>query len=78
MSDELKTVVIHGYKTRYNAESELGMKHLLYDLQPSEVKPLYEYAKRGETADFEDDNEGQFSILYNKGDFTYTVIRRKY
>jgi len=78
MSDELKTTILHGYKTRYNEESRRGMEHLLNDLQASEVKPLFEYAKRESSADFEDDNEGQFSILYNKGDFTYTIIRRKY
>lgn len=78
MTDELKLIVIHGkWKTRYNLDSEGGLKHLQYDLDLNECLPFFEQAKRTGSAHFEDDEERQYTLMYNRNDFSYTIIRRK-
>jgi hypothetical protein len=78
MADELRSIQIHGFKTYYNSETRNGMRRLLEDLDSSEARPLFDHAKRNGSANFEDDNEGQYTLIYDRGKYTFTIIRRSH
>lgn len=77
MADDLKFTTVHGYKTYYNEEVRNGLNHLLVDLDLSEVKPLYDYARMNSAANFEDDHDRQYALIYDRSKGAYTIISRK-
>jgi hypothetical protein len=77
MADNLKFTTIHGYKTYYNEEVRNGMNRLLVDLDLSEVKPLYDYARMNGSANYEDDYDKQYTLIYDRSKGAYTIISRK-
>ena len=74
----MRSIRIHGFKTYYNEETRRGMKRLVEDLDSSEAIPLFEYAKHHGSTNFEDDYEGQYTLMYNKGDYTFIITRRNH
>jgi hypothetical protein len=71
-----KDTYVHGYHLYYDDEARLGLEHLKDDLQRDEAKVFFEYARQNrKEAQFEDDDDRQFSIFYN-GDSTYTLKKR--
>lgn len=54
-----------------------GVKYLRYDLQPSEARTLFDAARLRGSAEFEDDQDRDWTITYNRGDNTYTLFRRQ-
>ncbi len=68
---------VHGKYVIYEDDAKEGLKHLLYDLQKDETEPLFYTARKKGEAKFEDDMDRDWTLEYNRGDFTYTLIRRK-
>lgn len=67
---------IHGYWVVYEDAALDAANYLRYDLQPGEVKTLCDAARLGGHAEFEDDYDRDWTILYNR-DGTYTLTRRQ-
>lgn len=73
----MKETYIHSFKTRYEENAIEGINYLRNDLDIKESKVFFEQAKRKKFANFEDDQDRQFTLSYNT-DGTYTLIRRAY
>jgi hypothetical protein len=66
---------IHGFITNYNEEGMPAVRYLRYDLQPEEARVFYDQARAKGQADFEDEYENNFTLVYNR-DGTYTIVFR--
>ncbi len=66
---------IHGFKTEYDEKTEKAVDYLANDLDKKEARVFFDQAKLRGYAEFEDDNEGQYTLKY-KGDNLYLLIRR--
>jgi Na+-translocating ferredoxin:NAD+ oxidoreductase RnfC subunit len=69
------------YRLKYEDQEtgiSYGVQYLQYDLAPEEAKVFFEQAKSTGQAQFEDDNERQYTIKYEYGDNSYTLIKRDY
>jgi hypothetical protein len=71
----MKEIFIHGFKTKYEENAKEGMKYLLYDLDREEARVFFDQARLRKRAKFEDDQDRQFTLIYNQ-DGTYTLLRR--
>lgn len=66
---------IHEYAVMYeDTNAKEGYLYLRDDLDSNESKVFFEQAKREGEAEFEDDNERQFTLAYQSS--VYTIIRR--
>jgi hypothetical protein len=77
----IQEVWINYYRLKYEDQEtniSYGVQYLQYDLDPEEAKVFFEQAKTTGQAQFEDDNERQFTIKYEYGDNSYTLIKRDY
>lgn len=68
---------IHGFITLYTNEADFAAQYLRNDLQPEEARSLYDAARLTGQASFEDDREGQYTLVYNRGENTYTIVVRQ-
>ena len=68
---------IHGSITRYTNEADHAAYYLRNDLGPKEARTIYDAARLTGQAHFEDDREGQYTLVYNRGENTYTIVVRK-
>lgn len=69
-----KRASVHGFWVSYEDNAYEGLKHLRDDLSRDEAKVYFEQARAKKSAQFEDDYDRQFSILYEKG--SYVLVRR--
>lgn len=69
-----KTTRIRDKTVTYEENAEEGIKYLRDDLQDEEAAVLFEHAERAGEAQFEDDEDRQFTLLYHKN--AYTLVRR--
>jgi len=67
---------IHGFWIVWEDVSRPAIDYLRYDLQQGEVKALFDAARLDGTAEFEDDADRDWTILYNR-DGTYTITPRQ-
>ncbi|OGC47424.1 MAG: hypothetical protein A3A94_03245 [Candidatus Portnoybacteria bacterium RIFCSPLOWO2_01_FULL_43_11] len=74
MADELNQGRAHGYPLDYDDNGYNGMKYLKNDLDNSEARVFFDQARRRGYAEFEDDNDRQYTMSYKNG--KYTVTRR--
>ena len=58
----------------YDKNTKRGIDYLLNDLDSNEARVFFDQAKSKGTADFEDDQEGQYTLNYKNG--KYFLIRR--
>jgi len=65
---------IHGHTVKYDDESKHGMSYLKNDLSGSEGRVFFDEAKRRGFAEFEDDEDRQFTLVYQNG--AYIITRR--
>ena len=73
----IKEIWIGYYRLKYEDQETnvtYGVQYLQYDLQPEEAKVFFEQAKIKGQAQFEDDYERQFTLKYEYGDDSYTLI----
>lgn len=65
---------VHGFKVRYEEENSEGIKYLRDDLSYEEAKVFFDQAKIKGSAQFEDDLDRDFTLLYQSG--VYVLMRR--
>lgn len=65
---------IHGFTVSYEENAADGIRYLRDDLSSRETKVFFDQARREGAAEFEDDDDRQFTLLYQSG--YYTLIRR--
>lgn len=68
---------IHGHIVYGDDKSQQGLNQLDYDLQKDEAEVFFKQAKLKGMAEFEDDHERQFTLVYDRGKGVYRVERRK-
>jgi hypothetical protein len=73
----IKKEQIHGFWLTYEEELRDGVRYLRDDLQYKEAKTIFDAARLDGTAEFEDDQDRDWSLIYNRQDGTYTLIRRQ-
>lgn len=74
---EIKKENIHGFWLRFEEEFRDGVRYLRDDLQYGEAKTLFDAARLRGVAEFEDDYDRDWTLMYNQGEGTYTLIRRQ-
>lgn len=72
----IKKETIHGFWVTFDEELRDGVRYLRDDLQYKEAKTLFDAARLNGSAEFEDDYDRDWSLIYNR-DGTYTLIRRQ-
>lgn len=73
----VKKEQIHGFWLIFEEELREGVRYLRDDLQHKEAKTLFDSARLTGTAEFEDDQDRDWSLIYNRQDGNYTLIRRQ-
>lgn len=68
---------IHGFWLIFEEELREGVRYLRDDLQQREAKTLFDAARFDGTAEFEDDQDRDWSLIYNRQKGNYTLIRRQ-
>ena len=67
---------VHGFMVYGAKDAKYGIDYLDYDLDYEEAKVFFKTARYSGSAQFEDDQDRNYTLKYN-GDGTYTVERRK-
>jgi len=67
---------IRGFSVKYDDDAKEGIKYLRDDLQYGEDKTLFDAARLTGQAEFEDDYDRDWTLMYNRGEGSYTLIRR--
>jgi hypothetical protein len=73
----VKKEQVHGFWLIYEEELRDGVRYLRDDLQYGEAKTLFDAARLDGIAEFEDDQDRDWSLIYNRQEGTYTLIRRQ-
>ncbi len=68
---------IHGFWLKFDGGLREGVRYLRDDLQYREAKTLFDAARLQGTAEFEDDYDRDWTLIYNRGKGTYTLVRRQ-
>lgn len=67
---------VHGVRIRYDKNTEHGIYYLKNDLSANEAKVIIEYARLHGSAEFEDDQDRDYTLV--KGaDGTFTLVLRQ-
>lgn len=67
---------VHGYRIRYDKTTEHGIYYLKSDLSANEARVIIEHAKTKGRAEFEDDQDRDYTLV--KGaDGTFTLVLRQ-
>ncbi|RJQ14516.1 hypothetical protein C4553_00365 [Candidatus Parcubacteria bacterium] len=66
---------IYSFSVSYEENAQEGARYLKEDLAKEEAMVFFDYAKRNGSAQFEDDDDRQFTLLYQEG--SYVIIRRE-
>ncbi|MBI2451306.1 MAG: hypothetical protein HYV52_03190 [Parcubacteria group bacterium] len=70
------TKIIHGFKVMFEENAREGVQYLEADLDLNEAKVFFDQAKLKGSAQFEDDEERQFTLMHQRNDHNYVLIRR--
>ncbi|MFH0987353.1 MAG: hypothetical protein V1841_00450 [Patescibacteria group bacterium] len=71
---------IHGFFVEFDpTEKEIiyAGRYLRDDLQLTEAKTFFDAARLNGSADFEDDYDRDWTIIYNRGTNVYNLVRRQ-
>ncbi len=68
---------VYGYWVIFEKGVREGIRYLRNDLQREEAKTLFEAAKHQGDAEFEDDYDRDWTLRYNRGEGTYTLLQRQ-
>ena len=71
----LQKTTIHSYDVSFEENARQGLEYLRDDLDAAESKIFFEQAKRAGSAAFEDDQDRQFTLVYQKEN-DYVIVRR--
>ncbi|MBI4095173.1 MAG: hypothetical protein HY435_03205 [Candidatus Liptonbacteria bacterium] len=74
----LEKTTIHGYRVQYETEDDVksGVAYLRDDLAREEATVFFDQARLKGSAQFEADNENQYTLTYSR-DGIYTLLRRQ-
>lgn len=70
----IQKTIIHGFSVSYEENATGGIGHLRDDLDYNEAKVFFDQARARGSAQFEDDEERQYTLLYQNG--AYALLRR--
>lgn len=65
---------VHGFNVTYEDNAYAGITHLRDDLDFAEARVFFDQARIRGSANFEDDEDRQFTLNYRDG--VYTLFRR--
>ena len=65
---------IHGFSITYEDTSRPGVEYLRNDLSYPEARVFFDQARMRGSAEFEDDEDRQYTLLYQGG--AYTLLKR--
>lgn len=65
---------VHGYTVAYEENASPGTEHLRDDLSYAEAEVFFDQARSKGSAEFEDDEDRQFTLIYQNG--SYVLVRR--
>ncbi len=68
---------IYGFWVLFDDGAKEGIRYLRDDLQYGESKTLFDAAHLRGSAEFEDDRDRDWTLLYNRGEGTYTLLERQ-
>lgn len=68
---------IYGFWLEFEEELRDGVRYLRDDLQYKEAKTLFDAARLRGEAEFEDDQDRDWTLIYNRQAGNYTLIRRQ-
>jgi hypothetical protein len=68
---------IHGFWLTYEQDLIEGIRYLRDDLQAKEAKTIFDAARVTGSAEFEDDQDRDWTLIYIKGDGSYVLSRRR-
>lgn len=68
---------VHGFWVEFEEKDRDGIRYLRDDLQYKEAKSLFDAARLTGSAEFEDDYDRDWSLIYNHDVGTFTLIRRE-
>jgi hypothetical protein len=71
----MKNIYVHGFKVEYEDKAKKGVDYLLYDLDREEARVFFDQARLRKRAEFEDDDEGQYTLYY-QGSNSYKLVKR--
>ena len=67
---------IHGHNVSFEEDAKKGAEHLAYDLSLQEAEVYFQQAKFKGKAQFEDDQDRDYTLIRSK-DGAYSIERRK-
>ncbi|MBI4159904.1 hypothetical protein HY504_01930 [Candidatus Wolfebacteria bacterium] len=70
----LKKTTILGFTVSYEDNAREGVRYLRDDLDYRETKVFFDQAKSKGSAEFEDEYDRQFTLVYQRG--LYVLMRR--
>jgi hypothetical protein len=72
----IKKEQVYGYWVLFEEEFRNGINYLENDLQVNEAKTIFSAAKLNGSAEFEDDQDRDWTLIYNRQDYNYTLVKR--
>jgi len=74
---EIKTEKVYGFLVRFEQDLREGIRYLRDDLQKEEAKTLFDAARLRGSAEFEDDEDRDWTLMYVRGDNAYVLTLRQ-
>ncbi len=74
---EIKKEKVYGFLVRFEQDLREGIRYLRDDLQKEEAKTLFDAARLRGSAEFEDDEDRDWTLMYIRGDNTYILTLRQ-
>lgn len=73
----VQKIVIYGYNVKYEKDDNVsrGIQYLRDDLEKEEARVFFDQAKMKGAAQFETDNDEEYTLMYSTDGF-YTLLRR--
>lgn len=65
---------VHGFLVGYEQNAIEGIRYLRDDLDFNEARIFFDQARQKSSAQFEDDEDRQYTLFYKNG--VYTLVRR--
>lgn len=67
-------IIIHGFTVIFEQNAIEGIRYLRDDLDFNEARVFFDQARTKGSAQFEDDQDRQYTLFYKGG--SYTLVRR--
>ena len=74
---EIKKEKVYGFLVRFEQDLREGIRYLRDDLQKEEAKTLFDAARLRGNAEFEDDEDRDWTLMYIRGDNSYVLTLRQ-